>query len=95
MTDKANLAASVAVRLLKRAKQTGNDYQTLLTRLFFKRCVFNDAVAAVLCAPGPDEGASDCILGLSGIGKSAALKAALGRAPLLGSCRPNVIRLLR
>jgi len=28
---KANLAASVAARLLNRAKQTGDDYQTLLT----------------------------------------------------------------
>ena len=31
MSGKTNLAASVAARLLNQAKQTGDDYQTLLT----------------------------------------------------------------
>ena len=31
MTGKADLAASVSARLLNRAKETGDDHQTLLT----------------------------------------------------------------
>ena len=35
-----NLAASVAARLLNRAKQTGDDYQTLLTAYCFERFLY-------------------------------------------------------
>jgi hypothetical protein len=37
MSGKTNLAASVAARLLNRAKQTGDDYQTLLTSYCLER----------------------------------------------------------
>jgi hypothetical protein len=41
MTDKkSNLPASVAARLLHRAKQTGGDYQTLLTGFCFERFLY-------------------------------------------------------
>lgn len=39
-TDKRNLPASVAARLLNRAKQTGDDYQTLLTSFCFERFLY-------------------------------------------------------
>jgi hypothetical protein len=32
--EKSNLAASVTARLLNRARQTGDDYQTLLTSFY-------------------------------------------------------------
>ncbi len=35
--EKLNPAASVAARLLNRAKQTGTDYQTLLTNFCFEQ----------------------------------------------------------
>ncbi len=38
--DKRNLAASVAARLLNRAKQTGDDYQTLLTGYCLERFLY-------------------------------------------------------
>jgi hypothetical protein len=45
MTDKRiNLAASVAARLLNRAKQSGDDYQTLLTGYCFERFWANDQI---------------------------------------------------
>ena len=44
MTDKADLAASVAARLLKRARQTGDDYQTLLTSYCLERFLYRLAV---------------------------------------------------
>ena len=37
---KTNLAASVAARLLQRAKQTGDVYQTLLTSFCFERFLY-------------------------------------------------------
>ena len=40
MTGKNNLPASVAARLLNRAKQTGDDYQTLLTAFCFERFLY-------------------------------------------------------
>lgn len=40
MTGKANLAASVLARLLDRAKQTGDDYQTLLSSYYIERFLF-------------------------------------------------------
>ena len=41
MTErKGNLAASVAARLLNRARQTGDDYQTLLTCFCFERFLY-------------------------------------------------------
>ncbi|HGY92611.1 MAG TPA: nucleotidyl transferase AbiEii/AbiGii toxin family protein [Planctomycetes bacterium] len=40
MSGKANLAASVAARLLNRAKQTGDDYQTLLTNYCLERFLY-------------------------------------------------------
>ncbi len=40
MTGKANLAASVAARLLNRARETGDDYQTLLTTFCLDRFLF-------------------------------------------------------
>ncbi|MBM3295063.1 MAG: nucleotidyl transferase AbiEii/AbiGii toxin family protein [Candidatus Aminicenantes bacterium] len=40
MTGKANLAASVAARLLNRAKETGDDYQTLLTSFCVERFLY-------------------------------------------------------
>jgi hypothetical protein len=42
-----NLAASVAARLLNRAKQTGDDYQTLLTTFCFERFLYRLAASAV------------------------------------------------
>jgi hypothetical protein len=40
LTGKANLAASVAARLLNRARETGDDYQTLLASFCFERFLF-------------------------------------------------------
>jgi hypothetical protein len=45
MTEKANLAASVAARLLNRAKQSGDDYQTLLTSYCLERFLYRLAVS--------------------------------------------------
>lgn len=40
MTGKADLAASVAARLLNRAKETGDDHQTLLTSYCLERFLY-------------------------------------------------------
>jgi hypothetical protein len=40
MTEKSNLAASVAARLLNRARETGDDYQTQLTSYCLERFLF-------------------------------------------------------
>lgn len=40
MSGKANLAASVAARLLHRARDTGDDYQTLLTSYCLERFLY-------------------------------------------------------
>jgi hypothetical protein len=40
MRGRTNLAASVAARLLNRAKQTGDDYQTLLTSFCLERFLY-------------------------------------------------------
>lgn len=45
MSGKTNLAASVAARLLNRAKQTGDDYQTLLTSYCLERFLYRIAEA--------------------------------------------------
>jgi len=45
MTGKTNLAASVAARLLNRAKQTGDDYQTLLTSYCLERFLYRLGVS--------------------------------------------------
>lgn len=45
MSGKANLAASVAARLLDRARQTGDDYQTLLTIYCVERFLYRLAVS--------------------------------------------------
>ena len=45
MTGKTNLAASVAARLLNRAKHTGDDYQTLLTSYCLERFLYRLAVS--------------------------------------------------
>jgi predicted nucleotidyltransferase component of viral defense system len=45
MTGKTNLAASVAARLLNRAKQTGDDYQTLLTSYCLERFLYRLSVS--------------------------------------------------
>lgn len=45
MTIKTNLAASVAARLLNRAKQTGDDYQNLLTIFCLERFLYRLAVS--------------------------------------------------
>ncbi|MBS0366317.1 MAG: nucleotidyl transferase AbiEii/AbiGii toxin family protein [Proteobacteria bacterium] len=45
MTGKTNLAASVAARLLNRARQTGDDYQTLLTSFCLERFLYRLAVS--------------------------------------------------
>jgi hypothetical protein len=45
VTSKADLAASVAARLLNRAKQTGDDYQTLLTSFCLERFLYRLAVS--------------------------------------------------
>jgi hypothetical protein len=48
MTDKrTNLAASVAARLLNRAKQSGDDYQTLLTSFCFERFLYRLGTSSV------------------------------------------------
>jgi len=48
MTDKrTNLAASVAARLLNRAKQSGDDYQTLLTSYCFERFLYRLGTSSV------------------------------------------------
>ncbi len=48
MTDKkTNLAASVAARLLNRAKQSGDDYQTLLTAYCFERFLYRLGTSSV------------------------------------------------
>lgn len=45
MTGRTNLAASVAARLLNRARQTGDDYQTLLTSYCLERFLYRLAVS--------------------------------------------------
>jgi hypothetical protein len=45
MTGKPNLAASVAARLLKQAKATGDDYQTLLTTYCLERFLYRLGVS--------------------------------------------------
>ncbi len=45
MSGKANLAASVAARLLNRARETGDDYQTLLTSYCIERFLYRLAVS--------------------------------------------------
>lgn len=45
MTGKANLAASVAARLLNRARQTGDDFQVLLTSYCLERFLYRLAVS--------------------------------------------------
>lgn len=45
MSTRANLAASVAARLLNRAKQTGDDYQTLLTSYCLERFLYRLGVS--------------------------------------------------
>lgn len=45
MSGKVNLAASVAARLLNRAKQTGDDYQTLLTSYCLERFLYRLGVS--------------------------------------------------
>ena len=48
MTDnKSNLPASVMARLLNRAKQTGDDYQNLLTAFCFERFLYRLGVSEV------------------------------------------------
>jgi len=48
MTDKrTNLAASVAARLLNRAKQSGDNYQTLLTDYCFERFLYRLGTSTV------------------------------------------------
>lgn len=44
---KGNLAASVAARLLNRAKQMGDDYQTLLTSFCFERFLYRLSMSEV------------------------------------------------
>jgi hypothetical protein len=39
-SGKSNLSASIAARLLNQAKQTGDDYQTLLTNFCFERFLY-------------------------------------------------------
>ena len=45
MIEKANLAASVLARLLKKAKANGDDYQTLLTAYCFERFLYRLGVS--------------------------------------------------
>lgn len=45
MTGTTNLAASVAARLLNQARQTGDDYQTLLTSYCLERFLYRLAVS--------------------------------------------------
>ena len=47
MTDKPNLAASVAARLLNRSKQTGDDHQVLLTSYCLERFLYRLGVSAL------------------------------------------------
>lgn len=47
MTTKADLAASVAARLLNRAKQAGDDYQALLTSYCLERFLYRLAVSSL------------------------------------------------
>lgn len=47
MNAKANLAASVAARLLNRARQTGDDYQALLTTYCIERFLYRLAVSSL------------------------------------------------
>jgi hypothetical protein len=44
--QKLNLPASVAARLLSRARQTGDDYQTLLTSFCFERFLYRLGVSS-------------------------------------------------
>lgn len=44
--QKVNLSASVAARLLNRARQTGDDYQTLLTSFCFERFLYRLGVSS-------------------------------------------------
>lgn len=44
--EKRNLSASVMARLLTRAKQTGDDYQTLLTAFCFERFLYRLGVSS-------------------------------------------------
>ena len=44
---KRNLPASVAARLLSRSKQTGEDFQALLTAFFCERFLYRLGVSAV------------------------------------------------
>jgi hypothetical protein len=44
---KSNLPASVAARLLNRAKQTGDDFQTLLTSFCFERFLYRLGISEV------------------------------------------------
>jgi hypothetical protein len=45
--EKSNLAASVTARLLNRARQTGDDYQALLTSFCFERFLYRLGVSSV------------------------------------------------
>jgi hypothetical protein len=45
MTEKANLSASIAARLLNRARQAGADYQTLLTSYCLERFLYRLSVS--------------------------------------------------
>jgi len=45
--EKSNLAASVTAPLLNRARQTGDDYQTLLTSFCFERFLYRLGVSSV------------------------------------------------
>src|SRR5690606_25272270 len=45
VSGKVNLAASVAARLLNRARETGDDYQTLLTSYCLERFLYRLAVS--------------------------------------------------
>jgi hypothetical protein len=45
--EKKNLPASVAARLLDRARQTGDEYQTLLTSYCFERFLYRLGVSAL------------------------------------------------
>ncbi len=47
MTKKTNLAASVAARLLNRARETGDDYQVLLTRYCLERFLYRLGASAL------------------------------------------------
>ncbi len=47
MTGKANLAASIAARLLNRARATGDDYQMLFTGYCFERFLYRLGASTV------------------------------------------------